>query len=78
MPNNNPHGHNQYTKPELRSQKSKKPAPQPNQREALMLRVEGILHTNRTTGTPRARISRLRPAERRHRVCTLPTCRTCR
>jgi general stress protein YciG len=31
MPNNNPHGHNQYTKPELRSQKSKKPAPQPNQ-----------------------------------------------
>jgi general stress protein YciG len=31
MPNNNPHGHNQYTKPELRSQKSKKPSPQPNQ-----------------------------------------------
>jgi general stress protein YciG len=31
MPNNNPHGHNQYTKPELRSQKAKKPAPQPNQ-----------------------------------------------
>lgn len=25
MPNNNPHGHNQYTKPELRSQRSKKP-----------------------------------------------------
>ena len=31
MPNNNPHGHNQYTKPELRSQKTKKPASQPNQ-----------------------------------------------
>jgi general stress protein YciG len=31
MPNNNPHGHNQYTKPELRSQKSKKSSPQPNQ-----------------------------------------------
>ena len=30
MPNNNPHGHNQYTKPELRSQKNKKPAQQPN------------------------------------------------
>ena len=30
MPNNNPHGHNQYTKPELRSQKPKKPAQQPD------------------------------------------------
>lgn len=29
MPNNNPHGHNQYTRPELRSQRNKKPAPPP-------------------------------------------------
>ncbi len=29
MPNNNPHGHNQYTRPELRSQRSKKPAAPP-------------------------------------------------
>jgi len=29
MPNNNPHGHNQYTKPELRSQRNKKPSASP-------------------------------------------------